>query len=237
MAKTGSGNSRGDTIRYGLDSGILAMKYLHDYNSALLFNPSPIDIKDFVVNYLHLVLIKTAIDLPYIKAFIVYGQMIYSVAATNCLVAVNPGTVLLNENIVSNSPEWRFILAHEAGHWIINTDRTPHTLSCYTCCKSFADRTDFLDTDRMAHYYDTVPDACSEIKADCVANALLMPPTAFLLYSKQLMDQFGFYDHVIIAGKHPQEESSVISKLASAFIVPEYAVRNHLYTFGMYTKC
>ncbi len=236
MAKTDPGKPRSDTIRAGLDCGILAMKYLQEYNTALLYNASPVDIKDFVVKFLQLGLISAAVDLPFIKAFIVYGQMQYCDAASNCPIFVNPGTIILNEDIVSDSPEWRFILAHEAGHWLINRDRTPRTRSYYTCCKSFSERTDFLDVDRMEHYYTTVPDALAEIKADCVANALLMPPTAFIKCSTELMEQFGFNDHMIIVGEHPKEEFSVIARLASVFAVPEYAVRNHLYTLGLYAK-
>ena len=237
MAKTDPGNPHTATIRGGLDCGILAMKYLQEYNGALLHKPSPVDITDFVVNYLQLGVISAAIDLPFIKAFIVYVQMLYSDAVSNCPIFVNPGTIILNENVVIDSPEGRFILAHEAGHWIINRERTPRTQAYYSCCKSFAERTDFLDIHKMEHYYANDPDAWEEVMADNVANALLMPASSFYMYSAELMDQFGFVDHRIFIGEHPEEENMVITILASAFDVPKYAVRNRLYTLGLYARC
>lgn len=236
MAKTDLGKLHTATIRGGLDCGILATKYLEEFDSALLYEPSPVDINDFVVNYLQLGVVSAAIDLPFIKAFIVYGQMTYADADNNHPVTINPRTIILNDNVAIKSKEGRFILAHEAGHWIKFRECSPRIQSQYSCCKSFSERTDFLNIKRMKEYYANHPDAVEEVMADNVANALLMPTSTFHKASTELMDQFGFSDHEIYIGEHPEEETMIITMLATVFDVPEFAVRNRLYSLGMYVS-
>ncbi|MFR4406794.1 MAG: hypothetical protein ACLT3E_09210, partial [Anaerovoracaceae bacterium] len=83
---------------------------------------------------------------------------------------------------------------------------------------------------------DTDADAWSEIKADCIANAILMPTSAFLTQSIRLMDAYGFKDERITIGEHPEAEAALISDLAETFLVPDYAVRNNLYAYGLLSK-
>lgn len=167
----------------GLYNGILTMKYLLEYFWGLQVPPGPVDIKDFVENFLHLDILSDIVDLPYIKAFIYYSPGVYFNSVSNCPITVDPGTVILNQDMYVDSPEWRFVLAHEAGHWIINRELTEPVRQNYSCCKSFEKRTDYLDAKKISYYIATDSDAWSEIKADCIANAILMPTSAFLTQS------------------------------------------------------
>ena len=236
MNKADSWNPRTVAVSGVLDCSMLAMKYLQEYDSVLLHKPIPIDIKDFVINFLQLGIISAAITLPFIKAFVVYAPIDFSDAYSNVPLSVNSGTIILNETVALDSPEGRFILAHEASHWLVHRESIARMQSRYSCCKSFSERNDFLDAEKMERYFAVDPDAQVEIIADNVANALLMPASTFYKYSVEIMEQCGFIDHKIFLGEHPDEENTVITILSSVFDVPAYTVRNRLYTLGLYAR-
>ena len=127
-------------------------------------------------------------------------------------------------------------MGHEAGHWIINRELADPVRPNYSCCKTFEMRTDYMDAEKISHYIDTDADAWSEIKADRIANAILMHTSAFLTQSIRLMDAYGFKDERITIGEHPEAEAALISDLAETFLVPDYAVRNNLYAYGLLAK-
>lgn len=219
-----------------LSSSILASRYLHEFFGEHQVPPGPVDINGFVFKFLQLDMMRTLVDLPYIKAFIFYSSGMYFNTLSDYPIPVEPGTVILNQDIQADSPEERFVLAHEAGHWIVNRERTETVRSNYSCCKSFDKRTDYLDIEMITHYIATDSDAWSEIEADCMANAILMPTGAFLSLATDLMHKFGFADEKIIVGKHHEAETALVNELADTFLVPEYAVRNHLYSYGFLAR-
>lgn len=236
MTKSDTGKPRSAVMWAGLNSCPITMKYLLEYFGGLQIPPGPIDIKDFVDNFLHLEILSDIVDLPYIKAFIYYSPGVYFHIKSDCPISVEPGTVILNQDILVDSPEWRFVLAHEAGHWIINRELADPVRPNYSCCKSFEMRTDYLDAEKISHYIETDADAWSEIKADCIANAILMPTSAFLTQSIMLMEAYGFKGERITLGEHLEAEAALINNLAEIFLVPDYAVRNNLFAYGLLSR-
>lgn len=235
MMKSGTGKSKSSPsapIRGVPDCSNLAHKYLLDCDTLFQAEPKPFDIENFVKNFLELDVVEADMDLPFIKGFVVYSQALLSVG--DCCISVNPGTVILNQELEKGSTEWRYILAHEAAHWILKRERPTQVTSYYSCCKGFSERSDLLDSERISIYYATNSDADAEMMADSIANALLMPASVFLPYATDLMEKYGFCEHKILVGECPEEENMVITELATKFDVPEYSVRNYLYTFGMY---
>lgn len=235
MMKSGTGKSKSSPsapISGVPDCSNLAHKYLLDCDTLFQAEPKPFDIENFVKNFLELDVVEADMDLPFIKGFVVYSQALLSVG--DCCISVNPGTVILNQELEKGSTEWRYILAHEAAHWILKRERPTQVTSYYSCCKGFSERSDLLDSERISIYYATNSDADAEMMADSIANALLMPASVFLPYATDLMEKYGFCEHKILVGECPEEENMVITELATKFDVPEYSVRNYLYTFGMY---
>ena len=235
MMKSGTGKSKSSPsapIRGVPDCGNLAHKYLLEYDALFQAEPKPFDIENFVKSFLELDVVEAVMDLPFIKGFVVYMQMLLSIG--DCCISVNPGTVILNQELEKGSTEWRYIMAHEAAHWILKRERPNYVASYYSCCKGFSERSDLLDTERISTYYADNSDADSEMMADSIANALLMPANVFLPYATDLMEKYGFCEHKILVGECPEEETKVITELANRFDVPEYSVRNYLYSFGMY---
>lgn len=222
----------GYPIRSVPDCGSLAHKYLFEYDKSLQAAPAVLDIEDFVTKLLELDIIQEHMKLPFIKGYVAYLPMLFDNGIRQ--IEIEPGTVILNENLQEDLTEWRYVLAHEAGHWTLKRERPYQTTSNYSCCKDFSERSDLLDGEKLARYYQNSPDAEEEIKADSIANALLMPTHPFLLITSDLMDQYGFDEHKIISGEYPEKEAQIISDIASTFIVPEYAVRNNLYRLGLY---
>lgn len=236
MTKSDTGKPRSTVMWGGLNSCPITMKYLLEYFGGLQVPLGPVDIKDFVENFLHLEILSDIVDLPYIKAFIYYSPGVYFHIKSDRPISVEPGTIILNQDIEVDSPQGRFVLGHEAGHWIINRELADPVRPNYSSCKTFEMRTDYMDAEKISHYIDTDSDAWSEIKADCIANAILMPTSAFLTQSIRLMDAYGFKDERITIGEHPEAEAALISDLAETFLVPDYAVRNNLYAYGLLAK-
>ena len=63
-----------------------------------------------------------------------------------------------------------------------------------------------------------------------------MPTSAFLTLSIKLMDAYGFKDERITLGEHLEAEAALINDLAETFLVPDYAVRNNLYAYGLLAR-
>ena len=60
-------------VRGVINSGSLAYKYLLNYDRELLEKPKPIDINDFISNYLNLSVIDATMSHPIVEAFIIYS--------------------------------------------------------------------------------------------------------------------------------------------------------------------
>ena len=111
MTKPDTGKPRSAVMWGGLNSCPITMKYLLEYFGGLQIPPGSVDIKDFVDNFLHLEILSDIVDLPYIKAFIYYSPGVYFHIKSDRPISVDPGTVILNQDIQVDSPEWRFVLA------------------------------------------------------------------------------------------------------------------------------
>lgn len=234
MEKSDTGKPKRYPTGGELDYRSLANKYLEGYNNALLTALAPVDIEGFVADYLQLNILNATMKLPFVKGFIVYMQMYFDTDVSSCRISVDPGTIILNTDLNQNAIAKRYVLAHEAGHWILNREKPCDTHSYYSCCKSFLKRADLLDAEKVKDYFDHEPDAWSETRADSMANALLMPAGAFTPLATELMGQHGLHTHRMIVGECPDVENTIIQELAAIFVVPEFAVRNYLYTLGMY---
>ena len=70
MTKSDTGKPRTTVMWGGLNSCPITMKYLLEYFGGLQVPLGPVDIKDFVENFLHLEILSDIVDLPYIKALI-----------------------------------------------------------------------------------------------------------------------------------------------------------------------
>lgn len=217
------------------DCGKLAYKYLQEYG-AFQAEAKPVNIQDFVQNFLELDVRNEKMPLAYIKGMIAYGFMDVYDSINQRVISAEPGTIILNEDLQNDEITWRYVLAHEAGHWILKRERSNTIQSQYACCKSFEEREDVLDSEKMALYFATDPDAESEMMADSIANSILMPASSFLRHSTFLIGKHDFLEPTMYAGEHPVQEQKVIKELAAIYKVPEYAVRNYLYSFGLYAK-
>ena len=125
------------------------MLYLLEYFGGLQVPLGPVDIKDFVENFLHLEILSDIVDLPYIKAFIYYSPGVYFHIKSDRPISVEPGTIILNQDIEVDSPQGRFVLGHEAGHWIINRELADPVRPNYSNCKTFEMRTDYMDAGKI----------------------------------------------------------------------------------------
>lgn len=221
-------------VRGVINSGSLAYKYLLNYDKELLEKPKPIDIIDFISNYLHLSVINATMSHPIVEAFIIYSIGNFKDYESKEIISITPGTIIINKEI-QNDVYKRYVLAHEAAHWINYRER-PSSINSkyYSCCKNFVERSDLFNKEKFLSYYEREPDADLELFADGTANAITMPATTFLPLASKLMEEYGFSDNRIIEASKKNETAEIIRKLATTYNVPEFAVKNHLYNFGMF---
>ena len=138
------------------------------------------------------------------------------------------------EYISDDKIKHRYLLAHEVAHWIIKRDSLIDDLSYYACSKSISKRINIINTTSMMNYMNNYPGAYSEMLADGIANSLLMPAETFVPLAKKFMKELGFTDSKVFFGERLKETDELVCKLASQYLVPEFAVKNHLFALGLY---
>lgn len=221
-----------------VNAGSLAYKYLMSYNPSVLAKPTPIDIMDFATGYLNLDMTKGTMPHPLVEAFITYEKGEFVDIYTDERLTISPGTIITNKDIQDDIHK-RYLIGHEAAHWLIFAERADYLIQNkmrFSCCKDFSERSDWRDMNRLSGYYKKEPHAELELYADSIANDIFMPAFTFLHYAMSLLEKHGFDERVIIEGYNNEAANEVIRKLAAKYVVPEYAVVNHLYKFGMYVK-
>ncbi|MBR1662705.1 MAG: hypothetical protein IJ696_00060 [Ruminococcus sp.] len=222
------------TIRAVFNQSEAVHDYLEEYDNRLLLTAQPIDMNDFVNSYMQLDVINGTMSLSYIEGFIVFMQMTFVDEETGEFIVVNPGTIIMNRDFSDDKIKHRYLLAHEVAHWIIKRDSLIDDLSYYACSKSISKRINIINTTSMMNYMNNYPGAYSEMLADGIANSLLMPAETFVPLAKKFMKELGFTDSKVFFGERLKETDELVCKLASQYLVPEFAVKNHLFALGLY---
>lgn len=210
----------------------MALKLLSEYMPQFLRIPMKFDIDKLINEVLCLPIYESEMYIKHIMGTIVYATMRFPINKKS-FIELEPGSILINEILHCNIIENRFTKAHETAHWLIFQKYKSSITEPYACCKGLSLRSDILDINRIEQSNQMYPNALSELQADILANMLLMPEPTFIPLAQQLMDEYGFFNHKMIAGIRIEKQNEVISTLATIYVVPIESVKLHLRCFNM----
>jgi Zn-dependent peptidase ImmA (M78 family) len=208
-----------------------AESVIADYAPERLTDPAPIDVEDFIKNYLGLEIAfhKISYDSKVLGLTVFHDDFIHALDKRTGLTAavpVNAGTVVIDTSLKTKRSirRFRFTCTHEGSHWLLH--RKAFAVDNLLGVEGVFDnkslaakkgRNDYSRTKREKTDTDRM-----ERQADFLAAAILMPKKALRIAYRMFFDGIGEKSRVVVRSANQDEE--ILAKRLTAFIADVFGV-------------
>lgn len=220
------------------DINDFAIRILQEYLPNSLEAPMAFDIQKFAEDQLFLDIKESPMFADWLLGLIVVKDVRIPIDSQRNCIEVNEGTILLNSVLNDNLHRKRFTTAHEVSHWILHRGFIDKTGKQYEfrnmSCSYVARENDIREYGKKNPIICKTDEDWAEWQADYLGAALLMPGPTFVKVAGELMDKYQFPCHILVSGKRPAEEGTVVRELSEIYQVSCRSIKLRLRSLGMY---
>lgn len=223
----------------------LGSEILREYQPWVFDVPCATNIYDLIYNHLHLEvyneILSPDVSILGLISFKDQKLPIYNNRMEKDSREVVVGNIVIDPRLREIPTRYRFTLGHEACHWILhrtfyeNPNKRDyifrHTGFSYVACKK-----DPKEYGRKNPKEAETDDEWVEWQSDNLTGAIFMPRETFIPAACQIMQDLGYEDMYLVAGRRDPNRDVVLDQLASIFQVSRRSVKIRMRMLGLYVE-